>query len=141
MSKAHDSHACTCPSSNGSLEVALNMHRKQSYEAGRRSATRDRHNEKQEKENDMTRPANVAATSKVQGISLVTQMLVAEKYGLRLNVNQLAQLLDITPGTVLNRISANTFNIPTYIDHGKRYADYRDVAKHFDIIRNNMKKD
>ena len=59
-------------------------------------------------------------------------MFVAEKYGLRLNLNHLAQVLGITPGTVLNRISARTFDIPTYIDNGKRYADYRDVAAHFD---------
>jgi hypothetical protein len=69
--------------------------------------------------------------------SLVTQMFIAEKYGLRLNVNQLADLLGIAPGTVLNRISCNTFNIPTYLDNGKRYADFRDVAAHFDRSRNN----
>lgn len=67
--------------------------------------------------------------------SLITQMIIAEKYGLRLDVNQLAHLLGITAGTVLNRISANTFSIPTYIDGGKRYADYRDVAWHFDSSR------
>ncbi|GAB2836721.1 hypothetical protein GCM10027276_44240 [Comamonas piscis] len=83
----------------------------------------------------MTRRATVAATQAVQGPSLITQMFVAEKYGLRLDVNQLAQVLGITPGTVLNRISAHTFGIPTYIDNGKRYADYRDVAAHFDSIR------
>lgn len=83
----------------------------------------------------MTRRATNAAAPASNGPSLVTQMFVAEKYGLRLDVNQLAQLLSITPGTVLNRISANTFNIPTYIDNGKRYADYRDVAAHFDNIR------
>jgi hypothetical protein len=83
----------------------------------------------------MTRRATTAPQAVTNGPSLVTQMFVAEKYGLRLDVNQLAQLLSITPGTVLNRISANTFGIPTYLDNGKRYADYRDVAAHFDSIR------
>lgn len=83
----------------------------------------------------MTRRATTIAAPASSGASLVTQMFVAEKYGLRLDVNQLAQLLNITPGTVLNRISANTFGIPTYIDNGKRYADYRDVAVHFDHMR------
>lgn len=83
----------------------------------------------------MTRRATAANPSANLGPSLVTQMFVAEKYGLRLDVNQLAQVLGITPGTVLNRISANTFGIPTYIDNGKRYADYRDVAAHFDNVR------
>ena len=83
----------------------------------------------------MTRRATAAHPSSNKGPSLVTQMFVAEKYGLRLDVNQLAQVLGISPGTVLNRISANTFSIPTYIDNGKRYADYRDVAAHFDQVR------
>lgn len=83
----------------------------------------------------MTRRATAQAASATTGPSLVTQMFVAEKYGLRLDVTQLAQVLGITPGTVLNRISANTFGIPTYIDNGKRYADYRDVAAHFDNVR------
>jgi len=83
----------------------------------------------------MTHRATVANTSTKPGPSLVTQMFVAEKYGLRLDVNQLAKVLGVSPGTVLNRISANTFGIPTYIDNGKRYADYRDVAAHFDQIR------
>lgn len=75
--------------------------------------------------------------STINGSSLVTQMFVAEKYGLRLDINQLAHILNISPGTVLNRISANTFTIPTYIDSGKRYADFRDVALHFDNVRKN----
>ncbi|MEJ5028632.1 hypothetical protein [Comamonas sp. MYb69] len=83
----------------------------------------------------MTRRATVAASPETSSPSLVTQMLVAEKYGLRLDINQLAKVLGISPGTVLNRISANTFGIQTYIDNGKRYADFRDVAKHFDTIR------
>lgn len=83
----------------------------------------------------MNRRATNAAAPAPNGPSLVTQMFVAEKYGLRLDVSQLAQVLGISPGTVLNRISANTFGIPTYIDNGKRYADYRDVAAHFDQVR------
>jgi hypothetical protein len=83
----------------------------------------------------MTRRSSTTATPVQDEASLVTQMFVAEKFGLRLDVNQLAQLLGISAGTVLNRISASTFGIPTYLDNGKRYADYRDVAAHFDAIR------
>lgn len=67
--------------------------------------------------------------------SLVTQMIVVEKYGMRLDSDKLAQMLDITRGAVLNQISAGTFPIPTYKDGGKRYADYRDVAAYFDNCR------
>jgi len=64
--------------------------------------------------------------------SLVTQMLVAERYGLRLGIDQLAALLGIGKSTVYNQISAESFPIPTYLDGGKRYADYRAVAAHLD---------
>lgn len=70
-------------------------------------------------------------------MSLVTQMMVAEKYGLRLDVKQLAEVLGLTPGTILNQISAEKFCIATYVDGGRRYADYRDVAAHFDTMRSN----
>lgn len=66
--------------------------------------------------------------------SLVTQMLVAERYGLRLNTDQLAQVLGLEPGTVRNQISAGRFPIRTYVD-GKRWADYRDVADYLDKCR------
>lgn len=89
----------------------------------------------QDKKAYMNRRPTTTGLSSGTGPTLVTQMFVAEKYGLRLDVNQLAQVLGISPGTVLNRISANTFGIPTYVDNGKRYADYRDVAAHFDNVR------
>lgn len=64
--------------------------------------------------------------------SLVTQMLVVERYGMRLTVDQLASVLGIGKSTVYNQISAETFPIPTYLDGGKRFADYRAVAAHLD---------
>lgn len=67
--------------------------------------------------------------------SLVTQMIVVEKYGMRLDSDELGKVLGITRGAVLNQISAGTFPIPTYKDGAKRYADYRDVAAYFDNCR------
>ncbi len=67
--------------------------------------------------------------------SLVTQMIVVEKYGLRLGIEQLAQVLGLSKGAVYNQISANSFPVATYIDGGKRWADYRDVAAHLDACR------
>jgi hypothetical protein len=64
--------------------------------------------------------------------SLVTQMLVAEKYGMRLDIDALAKLLGMGKSTIYNQISADSFAIPTYVDNGKRYADYRAVAGHLD---------
>lgn len=67
--------------------------------------------------------------------SLITQMIVAERYGPRLTVEQLAGVLGISKGAVHNQISAGTFPIATYLDGGKRWADFRDVAEHLDRCR------
>ena len=72
--------------------------------------------------------------------SLVTQMIVAERYGLRLDTKQLADVLGIAEGTVRNRISAKTLGVPTYEDSGRRWADYRDVAEYIDKMREAAKK-
>lgn len=68
-------------------------------------------------------------------MSILTQALIAEKYGLRLDMQQLAAVLNIEKATLYNKVSAGTCPVPTYVDGGKRFADYRDVAKHFDDLR------
>lgn len=67
--------------------------------------------------------------------SLVTQMVLVEKYGLRLTVEQLAEVLGRSKGTVYNQISAGSFEIHTFVDGNKRFADYRDVAEYLDACR------
>lgn len=68
--------------------------------------------------------------------SLVTQMIIAEKYGVRLSIEQLAEVLGLkTKAAVYNQISNGTFPISTYVDAGKRWADYRDVAAYVDACR------
>lgn len=67
--------------------------------------------------------------------SLFTSMLLVEKYGRRMTMEQLAAELGITRGSIYNQISAGTFQLPTYMDAGKRWADCRDVAAHFDACR------
>lgn len=68
-------------------------------------------------------------------MSLVTQMIVAEKYGLRLGMEQLAEAIGMTRAAIYNAVSAGKFGIRTYVDGGKRWADYRDVAAHIDACR------
>jgi hypothetical protein len=41
----------------------------------------------------------------------------------------------LSKGAIYNQISANTFPVETYLDGGKRWADYRDVAAHLDRCR------
>lgn len=68
-------------------------------------------------------------------MSLLSQALVFDRYGARLDTDQLAELLGQTRGGILNQISAGTFPIPTYVEAKRRWADFRDVADHLDAQR------
>lgn len=68
-------------------------------------------------------------------MSLITQAYLVEKYGLRLSVDKLAEVLAMKPQTIYNQVSKCTLAVPTYVDGGKRFADYRDVALYLDKCR------
>lgn len=68
-------------------------------------------------------------------MSLLAQMVLIEKYGLRVDLERLAEILETTPPNLRRKISDATFEIPTYIDGGKRWADIRDVAEYLDQRR------
>lgn len=68
-------------------------------------------------------------------MSLLTQLFLAERYGLRMDLEQIAKELGTTPQNLRRRISGGTFEIPTYVDGTKRWADIRDVAAYFDQQR------
>ncbi|MEY2875284.1 MAG: hypothetical protein RLZZ373_2655 [Pseudomonadota bacterium] len=65
-------------------------------------------------------------------MSLMTQAMVFERYGARLGVEALAELLGVSKGALYNQFSAGTCPVKTYLDQGKRWADYREVARHLD---------
>lgn len=67
-------------------------------------------------------------------MSLVTQAFIVERYGLRLNAEQIADVLGITKPALYNQISAGSCPVRTYVDGGKRWADYRHVAEHLDAM-------
>jgi hypothetical protein len=69
--------------------------------------------------------------------SLVIQLILAEKfkYATRLDMAQLADALGMEKATVMNKVSAKTLGVRTYLDGGKRWADIRDVADHMDRMR------
>lgn len=83
----------------------------------------------------MRRKTTDATTSDEPQPSLVTMMLVAERYGTRVSVPNLAKELGLAVGTVNNQISAGIFPVPTYKDTGGRFADYRDLALYIDKCR------
>lgn len=68
-------------------------------------------------------------------MSLITQAFVVERYGLRLTTDQLAEVLGISKASLYNQVSAGTCPVKTYLDGGKRYADYQHVAEHLDACR------
>lgn len=68
-------------------------------------------------------------------MSLLAQMVLIEKYGLRVDLDRLAVILETTAPNLRRKISEATFEIPTYIDGGKRWADIRDVADYLDRRR------
>ncbi|HEY9012046.1 MAG TPA: hypothetical protein VIN06_13605 [Devosia sp.] len=68
-------------------------------------------------------------------MSLMIQAYLLEKYGPRLSIEQLAEVLSIKPGTLYNQVSAGTCTVRTYVDGGRRWADVRDVAEAFDRMR------
>ena len=61
--------------------------------------------------------------------------LLFDKYGPRLTMPQLSEVLHISVGTIHNQISAGNCHVKTYLDGGKRFADCRDVAEFLDSMR------
>lgn len=68
-------------------------------------------------------------------MSLLHEAIIVEKYGLRLSVEQLSDALGIAKNTIYNQIAQGTFKVKTYVDGGKRFADYRDIATYLDSQR------
>ena len=68
-------------------------------------------------------------------MSLLHEAIIAEKYGLRLTMDQTADALGLARNTIYNPIAKGEFKVKTYLDGGKRWVDYRDLAAYFDASR------
>lgn len=62
-----------------------------------------------------------------------------QKYGLRLNLLQVSEVLDIPYKTILNKRSSGKLKLRTYKDGIKVYSDSRDVAAYLDEVRDGSK--
>ncbi len=58
-------------------------------------------------------------------MSFLSQAYLLDKYGPRLTMAELAEVLGVAYGTLCNRLSAGTLKCRTYYDGGTRYAAYR----------------
>lgn len=65
----------------------------------------------------------------------MTQAYILEKYGVRLNAEQIASVLGITVTALHTQRSRGTLGVKTYTEGGRVWADYRDVAAFFDSVR------
>lgn len=69
-------------------------------------------------------------------MSAMLQALLFEKHQkARLTIKELAEEIDRKEGTIYNQISAGKFEIPTYVEGNKRFADLRDVVTFLDEQR------
>lgn len=68
-------------------------------------------------------------------MSLLTHAFLFERYGARLTIEQLAEVLHFAPTTIYNQVAVGTFGVRTYIDGKRRFADARDVADYLDECR------
>lgn len=68
-------------------------------------------------------------------MSLLTQAYLLEKYGPRLSLDALAEVLGTTKATLYTQRSNGNCPLPTYTDGGKVWAAMEDVAGYFDAQR------
>lgn len=68
-------------------------------------------------------------------MSLMTQAYILETYGPRLNAEQIATVLGITVTALHTQRSRGNLGVRTYVEGGRVWADYRDVAAFFDEAR------
>lgn len=68
-------------------------------------------------------------------MALLTQAFLLDKYGPRLNAEQLAEVLKITVTALHTQRSKGQLGVKTYAQGGRIWADYRDVAEFFDEVR------
>lgn len=66
---------------------------------------------------------------------MTTVEMLLMKYGPTLGTKELSEVLRITPASIRNAISDETFPIPTYKEGKYRLADVRDVAAYMDERR------
>lgn len=63
---------------------------------------------------------------------LTTRAMIVDRYGLRLSIDQVAEILSISPSSIYNMLTLGTFPIRTYKDGGRRFASYEAVADYLD---------
>jgi predicted site-specific integrase-resolvase len=66
--------------------------------------------------------------------SLMTRMFILEKYGARLSMEQVAQVLGVHVQTVYNQLGTGELPVVTYKEGARRWASYDAVADYLDMM-------
>ena len=62
----------------------------------------------------------------------LTRAYILEKYGVRLDMDQLASLLRISKHTLYKQKSDGNLGFAMYTENGRCFADYEEIAKYLD---------
>jgi hypothetical protein len=73
-------------------------------------------------------------------MSMFTTMLLFEKYGARMSIEQIGDALGLASGTLHARLAQGKLDMPTYVDGKLRFADTRDVAEYLDKLRDQARQ-
>ena len=68
-------------------------------------------------------------------MSFLTTAYLLERFGPRLGMDDIAEVLGMSKGTLHNRVYRGEIDLVTYLDGGTRYADVRDMASYLDLMR------
>lgn len=65
-------------------------------------------------------------------MTLMTRAAIIDRYGMRLSMEQLAQVLGVHVQTVYNQLATGELPIRTYKEGARRWASYEAVAEYLD---------
>ena len=74
-------------------------------------------------------------------MSLMTRAAIIDRYGMRVSMEQLADILGWHPVTIYHQISRGEFPIRTYKEGSRRWASYEAVADYLDGMDEAAKKE
>jgi len=73
-------------------------------------------------------------------MSLLTRCYILEKFGPRLSMDQLSQVLGIHPSTIYTLLTSGELPISTYKEGSRRFASYEAVADYLDGMAKSAKE-
>lgn len=73
--------------------------------------------------------------------AMLTTLLLFDKYGPRMSLDQVGDALGFATGTLYQRLAHGKLEIPTYVDGKMRFADTRDVAEYLDKLREQARRE